>query len=133
MAKSKPCRKWLEVYAIQCERCAVCWHPKYATGRRLELHHIVGRRGKEPHHHRNLIMVCNECHYGYHSGGQKSLTLGHILQAKLEEDGEVDIPFLAKLMGRVGLREDPTSLPDWVLAERSKAQKSPLGQFKEEA
>jgi hypothetical protein len=63
-------------------------------------------------------MVCNECHYGYHSGGQKSLSLGQILRAKEDEDGEVDIPFLAKLMGRVGLREDPTDLPQWALEER---------------
>lgn len=126
MAKEKSSRKWLEIYAQQCERCAVCWHPKYATGRRLELHHIVGRRGRDPHHHRNLIMVCNECHYGYHSGGSKSLTLGNILQAKQEEDGEVDIAFLAGLMGRVGLREDPTPLPDWVHEERARAHRSPL-------
>lgn len=63
-------------------------------------------------------MVCDECHHGYHSGGAKTLSLGHILQAKLEEDGEVDLEFLAKLMGRKGLREDPTPLPDWVLKER---------------
>lgn len=126
MAKSKADRKWLEVYAIQSERCAVCWHPKYAKGKRLELHHIVGRRGKDPHHHRNLLMVCNECHAAYHSGGSQPLTLGHILQAKLEEDGEVDVPFLASLMGRVGLREDPTPLPDWVQEARAKAYKSPL-------
>jgi dolichyl-phosphate-mannose--protein O-mannosyl transferase len=63
-------------------------------------------------------MVCNECHYGYHSGGSKSLTLGQILQAKEDEDGEVDIPFLASLMGRVGLREDKKPLPDWAIQER---------------
>jgi hypothetical protein len=129
--KAKADKKWLEVYALQCERCAVCYHPKYGKGKRLELHHIVGRRGKDPHHHRNLIMVCSECHYAYHSGGERSLSLGHILQAKLEEDGEVDIPFLAKLMGRVGLREDPMPLPDWVAEERARAHRSPLTSRKE--
>ena len=84
----------------------------------MELHHIVGRRGIEQHHHRNLICVCNECHYGYHSGGSRSLDLGHILTAKLDEDGELDIPFLAKLMSRAGLREDPKPLPDWTKEER---------------
>lgn len=111
-------RKMLEAYAIQSLRCAVCWWRKFRPGRRCELHHIVGRRGKDPHHHRNIVMVCNECHYGYHSGGQKSLSLGHILQAKQDEDGEVDIPFLASLCGKVGLREDPTALPEWAMKER---------------
>jgi hypothetical protein len=44
--------------------------------------------------------------------------LGQILQAKAEEDGEVDIPFLASLCGKVGLREDPAPLPDWAIEER---------------
>ncbi len=116
--KSEPDRKWLESYAIQSERCCVCWWRKYRPGRRLELHHLVGRRGRDPHHHRNLVLVCDECHYGYHSGGRKSLTLGHLLTAKKEEDGEVDLSFLAGLMGRKGLREDPTPLPEWVAEER---------------
>ena len=108
----------LEVYAFNSVRCAVCWWRKFRPGRRCELHHIVGRRGKDPHHHRNLIMVCDQCHYGYHSGGEKSLTLGQILQAKEDEDGEVDLTFLASLMGRKGLREDPQSLPSWAIDER---------------
>lgn len=111
-------RQQLEAYAFQSERCAVCWWRKYRPGRRLEIHHIVGRRGQDCHHHRNLVLVCNECHTGFHAGGSKSLDLGHILRAKEDEDGEVDIPFLAKLMGRVGLREDPKDLPDWALEER---------------
>jgi hypothetical protein len=119
MSKQKDrSRRMLEAYAIQCTRCAVCYWRKYRPGRTAELHHIVGRRGKDPHHHRNILMVCNECHYGYHSGGKKSLTLGHILTAKREEDGEVDIPFLAGLCGKVGLRHDPEPLPQWVEEER---------------
>ena len=78
----------------------------------------MGRRGLDCHHHRNLICVCDACHYGYHSGGSKSLDLGHILQAKLDEDGELDVTFLAKLMNRVGLREDPKPLPEWAIEER---------------
>jgi hypothetical protein len=46
------------------------------------------------------------------------LTLGQILKAKEDEDGEVDLTFLAKLMGRVGLREDQQDLPQWALDER---------------
>jgi len=119
MSKKKDrTRQHLEVYATQCCRCAVCWWRKGRYGRRLELHHIVGRRGLDCHHHRNLICVCDACHYGYHSGGSKSLDLGHILQAKLDEDGELDVTFLAKLMNRVGLREDPKPLPEWAIEER---------------
>jgi hypothetical protein len=46
--------------------------------------------------------------------------LGHILTAKLEEDGEemFDLVFLAKLLRRAGLKEDPKPLPDWVAEER---------------
>ena len=84
----------------------------------MELHHIVGRRGIDYHHHRNLLMVCHLCHEGYHSGGARSLSLGHVLQAKQDEDGEVDLEFLARLMSRVGLREDPLPLPEWALKER---------------
>jgi hypothetical protein len=121
-SKAEKDRKWLEVYAIQSERCAVCYWRKYRPGRRLELHHLVGRRGRDPHHHRNLILVCDQCHYGYHSGGKKSLTMGHILTAKQEEDGDVDIPFLAGLMGKKGLRHDPEPLPEWVAEERAANQ-----------
>lgn len=46
------------------------------------------------------------------------MTIGQILRAKEDEDGELDLPFLAKLIGRVGLREDPTDLPQWALDER---------------
>ena len=122
--KRERIKSMLEAYAIQSSRCAVCWWRKYRPGRNLELHHIVGRRGGiDCHHHRNLVMVCNECHYGFHSGGQKSLSLGQILQAKEDEDGEVDVSFLAKLMGRVGLREDPAPLPDWAQIERQQNAK----------
>lgn len=116
--KKDRARQHLEVYASQCTRCAVCWWPRSRAGRRLELHHIVGRRGVDYHHHRNLICVCNECHYGYHSGGSRSLSLGQVLTAKEQEDGEVDLVFLAGLLRRVGLKEDPHPLPPWVTEER---------------
>jgi hypothetical protein len=117
----------LHAYAALCERCAVCWWPRWKPkfGKVICLHHIVGRRGLDYNDHRNLIGVCEECHETYHSGGhrdsdgnKKDLTLGHILTAKREEDGDLDIRFLARLMRRVGLREDPKPLPDWVKQER---------------
>jgi hypothetical protein len=107
-------------YVFQCERCAVCWATKFAKGVRHEVHHIVGRWGGDRcHDHRNLILVCEECHRAYHAGiSGRPLTLGHILKAKEEEDGEVDLEFLAGLKGRAGLKEDPTELPEWVHEER---------------
>ena len=117
----------LQAYADLCERCAVCYWPRSRAkfGTRICLHHIVGRRGLDPHDHRNLLAICEECHETFHSGGhrdgdgnKKDLTLGHILTAKREEDGDLDLPFLAKLMRRVGLREDPKPLPAWVKQER---------------
>jgi hypothetical protein len=116
MGKSKQ----LEEYALDERhgRCAVCHWRKYRPGRRLELHHIQGRRGKDPHDHRNLIMLCNECHYGFHSGGKKTLDICQIATAKEEEDGEVDISYLASLRHKRALPCDPQPLPSWAIKER---------------
>lgn len=99
------------------KRCAVCHWPD-GRGTPLEIHHIVGRKGKDFNNHANLLVLCRDCHAGFHSGGGCSLSLGHILSAKEEEDGTVDVAFLASLKGRVGLPEDPTPLPAWVDASR---------------
>jgi hypothetical protein len=119
-------RRQLEAYVQLCERCCVCRWPKYRPGRRMELHHIVGRRrGMDAHDHRNLCLLCRDCHEGFHAGGKKNLTLGNILFAKKEEDGEemLDLSFLAWLLGRVGLKEDPTPLPEWAIEERERNEK----------
>ena len=108
-------------YRASHHRCAVCHWPDN-RGTPLEIHHIYGRRGKDEgvwNDERNLLVVCADCHYGYHSGGGCSLSSGHILFAKREEDGDVDIAFLASLKGRVGLPEDPMPLPDWAIAART--------------
>ena len=108
----------LAAYRDSHSRCAVC----YSTGKywndRLEIHHIVGRYKKElGHDRRNLLILCRDCHAGYHSGGGRTLSLGHVLQAKSEEDG-LDIAFLASLKNRVGLSEDPAPLPLWATEAR---------------
>jgi hypothetical protein len=121
-AKTAKDRRLLQEFADSISRCAVCWWRKYRPGRSIHIHHIVGRRGQEPHDHRNLIGLCQLCHLdSVHSLGKqfpKSLSLGHVLQAKEDEDGEVDVKFLASLLRRVGLREDPLPLPEWCLEER---------------
>ena len=101
-------------------RCAVCHSRGDSWNDSLEVHHVFGRHKNKDlaDDHRNLILLCRDCHHGYHSGGGCSLDLGHVLTAKTEVDGSVDIPFLAGLRGRVGLRDDPKPLPDWALAAR---------------
>ncbi len=124
--KPERIRRQLEAYAQMSERCAVCWFPRYvkAWGREASLHHICGRRGgMDAHDHRNILCVCQRCHSDYHDGhSQRPLTLGHMLEAKRQEDGDemLDLRFLAKLLGRVGLKEDPKPLPEWVLLERAR-------------
>lgn len=104
-----------------CLRCSVC-HGKEKPWRKISVHHIMGRHGgKERYNdHRNLLCVCEDtCHDGIHRNAVGcSLDLGHVLMAKTEEDGSVDEQFLASLRGRVGLRDDPKSLPAWVMDAR---------------
>jgi hypothetical protein len=108
----------LEEYAFSHDRCAVCHWRKYRPGRRLEIHHIQGRRGKNPHDPRNLLLLCDADHYGFHSGGQRSLDICQLMTAKAEEDGEVDAEFLAGLRHKKGMPCDPQPLPQWALDER---------------
>ena len=99
-----------------CLRCAVCYG-REEPWRKISVHHIVGRHGgpEKYNDHRNLILVCEDtCHEGIHRNAVGcSLDLGHVLFAKEQEDGEVDVEFLARLRGRVGLRDDPKPLPAW--------------------
>lgn len=119
-AKTAKDRRLLEEFAAGIVRCAVCHWRMYRPGRAIHIHHIVGRRGKTPHDHRNLIGLCQLCHLDsvHTCGGERGLSLGHVLQAKQDEDGEVDLTFLASLLRRVGLKEDPKPLPGWCLEER---------------
>ena len=111
MSRSEPSS--LEEYRLTHDRCAVCHSRGESWNDKLEIHHIVGRYKKElGHDERNLLVLCRDCHYGYHSGGGCSLTLGHVLQAK-SELGELDCAFLASLKNRVGLSHDPEPLPLW--------------------
>jgi hypothetical protein len=112
-------------YVDLCERCLVCYWPKFVKSweRVLEVHHISGR-GKSLDYWdaRNLALICRRCHSDYHQGHSKRpLSLAHILLAKKEEDGEVDLAFLAKLRHRAALKEDMAEkFPAWVIEERVK-------------
>jgi len=122
MAKSKAgiaaARRLMASYAESHDRCAVCWWRKFRPGRRLELHHIMHRRGANPHDHRNLILLCADDHRGYHDGGKRNLSMGQVLTAKQDEDGHVDVEFLASLRGQKALLASCECLPQWALDER---------------
>jgi hypothetical protein len=88
----------------------------------MELHHIVGRYGKECHDQRNLIMLCNICHHSFHNVVPPpfdTLKAAHLLTAKAEEDGELDAEFLAGLRRRKHLGYEPEQIPQPYLDERT--------------
>jgi hypothetical protein len=121
MARKAQDQKLLQEYAESHDRCAICHFRKYRPGRNMELHHVVGRYGKTPHDHRNLIMLCNTCHWAIHNivpPPFDGLSNSHILTAKEEEDGEVDLEFLASCRRRKHLGYDPEPIPPAYLEER---------------
>ena len=101
----------LEEYRLMHDECAVCHSKGRSWNDKLEVHHICGRH-KDFNDERNLLVVCRDCHYGYHSGGSCSLSLGQILQAK-SELGQLSLAFLASLRNRAALSEDCEPLPIW--------------------
>ena len=122
MARKAKDKKLLQEYAESHDRCAICHFRKYRPGRHMELHHVVGRYGKTPHDHRNLIMLCNTCHWAIHNlvpPPFDGLSNSHILSAKQEEDGEVDLEFLASCRRRKQLGYDPEPIPQAYLDERA--------------
>lgn len=121
MARKAQDKKLLQEYAESHDRCAICHFRKYRPGRHMELHHVVGRYGKNPHDHRNLIMLCNTCHWSIHNlvpPPFDGLSNSHILSAKQEEDGEVDLEYLASCRRRKHLGYDPEPIPQAYLDER---------------
>ena len=88
----------------------------------MEIHHLAGRRGSQPHDHRNLILLCNTCHHAVHNkvpAPFDTLTPACILKAKEEEDGSVDLTYLAKCRRKKHLGYDPEPIPEAYINERS--------------
>jgi hypothetical protein len=115
-------RRLLASYAESHDRCAICHFRKYRPGRRMEIHHIVGRFGPTPHNHRGLVMLCNTCHHAVHNRVPPpfdGLKNAHVLTAKEEEDGEVDLVYLAGCRRKKHLGYDPEPIPKAYLDERS--------------
>jgi hypothetical protein len=112
-------------YVDLCERCLVCHWGKHIKSwdRTLQVHHICGRgKSMDFWDARNLAVICRRCHEDHHQGhSQRPLPLSVMLLCKLQEDGEIDLPFLAKLRHRAALKEDPaTELPQWIVGERAR-------------
>lgn len=121
LAAKAEAKRLLSSYAEEHDRCAICHFRKYRPGRHMEIHHIVGRFGKTPHDHRGLIMLCNTCHWAVHNHVPPpfdGLGPAHVLTAKAEEDGEVDLEYLASCRRKKHLGFDPEPIPAAYLEER---------------
>jgi|GEM_PF-5581650 len=119
--QSEDSRALLEAYALGHDRCAICWFRKYRPGRSMQIHHITGRFGRQCHDHRNLILLCDTCHHAVHNRVPppfNGLSNAHVLTAKLEEDGDLDLVFLPSLRRRKYLGYDPEPILQPYLDER---------------
>lgn len=107
-------------YMLLHERCAICHWPARRVGRWLELHHIVGGNGRK-NLTINYLATCNRCHHAIHNTLPEYGTIpkGAVLSAKLEEDGEVDLPGLAALVRRKSLPYEPCDIPEKFLKDRA--------------
>lgn len=102
--------KSLEFFASSWPECWLCF-----SQRELQIHHICGRRGMDPHDPRNLFRACRFCHELYHSGSRTERYVGleHILYAKRHHDPDnYDPQYLASIRGRKHLGVEPM-VPDW--------------------
>jgi Holliday junction resolvase RusA-like endonuclease len=103
-------RSTLSQFAEEFQQCWIC-----DSICDLQIHHICGRRGKDPHDRRNLFRICDFCHRLYHDGSatQRSIDISHILYAKWYCDrAHYNPEFLASLRGRKHLGADPRR-PEW--------------------
>lgn len=109
-------------YMLAHPRCAVCHWPASRKGRWLELHHIVSGPGrKDLPNGESWLALCNRCHHALHHQrlpDHEDLPRGAILEAKAEEDGEVDVAKLAALKHRKSLPYDQCPIPPSFLADR---------------
>jgi hypothetical protein len=124
MTLSKADRLLFQEFAALFRSCAVCWWPESDQRRRMEIHHLVGGRGRK-HDRRNLLSTCSNCHSVAHSGstvtGLPDITKGMLLTAKQEADPEhYDPEFLASLLGKKHLGYDPEPLAEDYLSQRQR-------------
>ena len=89
----------------------------------MQVHHISNRGTNQHEVPANWVKLCSVCHAAYHDGGPHPLTLGHILWAKQDESGYVDLEWLAMLRHKKHLGVEPTPLDDYYLGQRQRNQK----------
>ena len=100
----------LSAFADRFQACWLC-----DSFSELQIHHICGRRGKDPHDRRNLFRICDNCHRLYHDGSktERYIDMSHVLYCKKYCDSDFyDPSFLASLRGRKHLGYEPVR-PDW--------------------
>lgn len=112
--------EWVQLHRC----CAVCWWPESDGRRSLEVHHLVGGRGRK-HDVRQYLRLCDRCHGVYHSGKViglfPDLTHGILLSTKQESDPDnYDPSFLASLRMKKHLGYDPEPVPEFYLEERQR-------------
>ena len=124
MALTKADKLLIQEYAAMFRSCAVCWWPEGDMRRRMEVHHLIGGRGRK-HDRRNLLSTCSNCHAVLHSGtrvtGLPDVTKGMMLTAKQECDPDhYDPEFLASLLGKKHLGYEPEPLSEFYTEERQR-------------
>lgn len=104
--------------------CAICWWPESDGRRKLDVHHIIGGRGRK-NDIRNYVRLCHRdhdiLHAGRVAGNFPTLYNSTVLTAKQECDPDnFDPEYLASLLRKKHLGYDPTPIPDFYLAERER-------------
>ena len=113
---------YMETYGRQ---CAVCHWPSDRKGRWMELHHIVGGRGRKDITE-NWIPLCCRCHHACHNTLPEygELPKGAILRAKAELDG-CNPEVLASLLHKKSLSYEECDIPEKFLQDRRKTGGKP--------
>lgn len=114
----------MQEFACLFMSCAVCWWPESDMRRRMEIHHLIGGRGRK-HDRRNFLSLCSNCHAVLHSGprltGLPDLNKGILLGCKRETDPDFYDPvYLAGLLHKKHLGYEPEPVPEWYLKERER-------------
>lgn len=108
-------------YMLLHHRCAICHWPSNRRGRWMELHHIIGGRGRK-NIEANYLACCARCHRAIHDNlaDYGTISKGAVLTAKQEEDGFVDVDRLAGLLRRKSLAYGLEPIPEKFLEDRRK-------------
>lgn len=124
MALTNKDKLLFQEFAALFRSCAVCGWPESDMRRRMEIHHLIGGRGRK-HDRRQLLTLCAVCHQTAHSGsrltGRPDINKRILLGVKQECDPEYYDPvYLASLLGKKHLGYEPEPVPEEYQAERQR-------------